>query len=1694
MKNRIAAIVICLFTLLRFTAVQAQEVKIIPKNKSFASLSKMSVSPSGSYIAARLYESQRVSIFESYSGKEIKRLELIQRPQEFYLLNDEYLLAVFNYNITIINTVNNATVAEWKSADMIFTVDFNVKNQVLAISTLSNTATINCTGNRITVLATIATKLSDNLSLSEDGRILAGLQENKIVCWNVNDLQLKGTIDTAGINAFEASSSGIITIKKKPFSYAYYNFDGSLLSGYKEIRDVAAPYIANLSSTEAGFFLEAYKRIVFIDNEGYQTVLKTDDQYKEMQYNEATVKFITLGSDKITVMDIEGAAYTSIALEDVLPVDMYYDTETEKNIIVLDSQVVFAVADKDVRKFKLNGYYVGKAVEKNNWLIVPLTDGRISVWDIKKEKLLYDIKHGSIPYLIVPDQKNDCLYTSGFSDSAIYRIDLKNGTKQLIYKDNAPVSALAIKNDQVFIGNIKGEVKATLLQSGNLVVKHRASLFGNGISKIAVAGDKLMVASYGRMGYIKADLSDSVNTTLFIGHNGLIRDIIISADKRFFISSAQDKTIKLWDLEKNRLIQSYNLDSVSADRLQLIGNTEFLFYGSGFLMGAVTDSISVNKFMNPTNDIVVQTPNNNLPLKMAINKEGTLLASVDNNTVKVRDLKSGFLISEFSTQNKTVNGITFTTDGKMIAVAAGDAVECFDPLTGKLIRQILLDKRGRSVHDVEAYNNAIVAINSHGWHNPLIFHKNSGLKLGEIWYNPGDQIDKRLMDFKCTSNGSLLVTYGTDFIKVFANAENPKNILTIPLAAQGKTNKNYIDFMNISPDGKYLLYDDFTDVSTLKIVEIAGGKLLKQHNGGIGAFGKDGKYIYVAGRSRVGLRNIYTDSVRMLDFTCDGDINNIVYNDKADIFAVSDTWGNIKILEGRSGSIISENSRWDQYTYNSLLSPDGKYILFNNRWGLFTVDLNNLEREKIPAENYPLSGVFSPASDKLYFRNENTFYAKELATGRIDTIFITSVKEKDIQNIGISADGKMLWFGTAGNDIVFIDIEGRKQFWSMNKFKVNGWDGFVLRKILFSEGKYQLYGAGIKTYGQESGLTYISLTADDKMGYAKLSPEIKLKREGTGFESAVFERDAKIFDVSADGKYFSFMKNLELYIVDLRSGDTIFNRDNPISGSIQSGFFTADQKHFIVGLDDGYTEVYEMAKKSRGFTYGNEAKGLLRLKRFRANQSGVSNMQVAANRLLVKGNNAFISLFDMNSDFNKELDMDFIKDADQVFINPEGYYYSTKNALNYIAFKRDVSIYPFDQLDVKYNRPDKVLESVHSKDASLISSYKMAYLKRIKRLNINEANNLDVSNIPQADFTNRLTIPFDQTTGQLKLNVKGGDNKYALDRVNIWVNDVPLWGMKGLSLQNRKITNYDTAISVNLTKGRNKIEVALINSNGAESFRTPLMVNYSPGNTINEKVYFIGIGIDEFADNKYNLKYSAKDIRNLAEKFREKYGNAVIIDTLLNENVTVSNVKALKQKLLQTTVNDKVIISYSGHGMLSGDFDYYLSTYAVNFDKPEENGLSYDALEDLVDNIPARKKLLLIDACHSGEVDKEDLEMLNSTSDTLIKGLKPVAYKKQGQLGLKNSFELMQSLFVNVGKSTGATIISAAAGTEFALENNNLKNGVFTYSILEALNKYPSMKVNDLRKIVSERVLQLSEGHQKPTSRSETVVVDWDVW
>lgn len=68
---------------------------------------------------------------------------------------------------------------------------------------------------------------------------------------------------------------------------------------------------------------------------------------------------------------------------------------------------------------------------------------------------------------------------------------------------------------------------------------------------------------------------------------------------------------------------------------------------------------------------------------------------------------------------------------------------------------------------------------------------------------------------------------------------------------------------------------------------------------------------------------------------------------------------------------------------------------------------------------------------------------------------------------------------------------------------------------------------------------------------------------------------------------------------------------------------------------------------------------------------------------------------------------------------PSGYYHCTSNAAKLLYYvTNDLKVITFDQLDVKFNRPDKVLEAIGNTDTALIESYRKAYEKRIKKLGI----------------------------------------------------------------------------------------------------------------------------------------------------------------------------------------------------------------------------------------------------------------------------------------------------------------------------------------------------------------------------------------
>jgi uncharacterized caspase-like protein len=210
----------------------------------------------------------------------------------------------------------------------------------------------------------------------------------------------------------------------------------------------------------------------------------------------------------------------------------------------------------------------------------------------------------------------------------------------------------------------------------------------------------------------------------------------------------------------------------------------------------------------------------------------------------------------------------------------------------------------------------------------------------------------------------------------------------------------------------------------------------------------------------------------------------------------------------------------------------------------------------------------------------------------------------------------------------------------------------------------------------------------------------------------------------------------------------------------------------------------------------------------------------------------------------------------------------------------------------------------------------------------------------------------------------------------------------------------------------------------------------------------------------------------------------VYTTVLLDGDATLANIVALREKLQQTGVNDEVVVYYGGMGILSKDFDYYLGNYEMDFRNPSVNGLSYESLRGLLAGIPARKRLLLIDACHSGEVDI-DTSGLSMQPEVIGESTRGALVAKQAAGRPLPSVRYFQD-----NTRDGILQLSASQGNEFALESHQWKGGLFTYSLINALKNPKTDKDNnreisfdELYENVYEEVQRLSNNMQHAEAR-----------
>lgn len=462
-------------------------------------------------------------------------------------------------------------------------------------------------------------------------------------------------------------------------------------------------------------------------------------------------------------------------------------------------------------------------------------------------------------------------------------------------------------------------------------------------------------------------------------------------------------------------------------------------------------------------------------------------------------------------------------------------------------------------------------------------------------------------------------------------------------------------------------------------------------------------------------------------------------------------------------------------------------------------------------------------------------------------------------------------------------------------------------------------------------------------------------------------------------------------------------------------------------------------------------------------------------------------------------------DDDWIMITPEGYYFASKNGARLIHFSKENRLFNFDQYDLIYNRPDLVLKKIGIASPATIDIYYRAYMKRLTKLDV-DPSKLNAGygeSAPEVMFVNDIESSNFTENKKYRLKIDIRDSLSSLERVAISVNGVPLLGVKGMKLE--KATHKLTRdFDIVLSNGQNVIEVSATNSKGVESIRQSKIIQYI-GTPAPVNLFLVAIGVSEYADTTANLLFAAKDAQDVSTLFSSNNNlfKSVKNRLMLNKNVQFANIKALKGFFRESSPDDYVILFYAGHGMQNNRKEYFVSTYDIDFDDPSQKGIPIEMLEELMEVAGSRNKIMLIDACNSGEYDQTLESALNKPADRQT-GLKLRSGRHLNTVvksNTNNSFDLMKEAFVDLRRSTGTFTIAAASGVEASLESKQWNNGVFTYSLLNGIknmladkNKDAQITISELLSYVQISVMDATGGIQRPASRAENTQRELRIW
>lgn len=1070
--------------------------------------------------------------------------------------------------------------------------------------------------------------------------------------------------------------------------------------------------------------------------------------------------------------------------------------------------------------------------------------------------------------------------------------------------------------------------------------------------------------------------------------------------------------------------------------------------------------VSVLFTQKPAAEVVLTTGHNDQINSIAIsNNERWMATGSNNNIVKIWDIPSSKEFTTLGPNDGRISAVKFSPDNKYIAALINHgSIKVWDFVQDRLILEVPADYNSNGIFFSED-NRWMFYINADGnatkveyqkeGASPEVISEQYGLHINKIPGKP--QIT--LMDHK----GKLHLIGTEDGVQETYTLFDTFNFPFCP--------------SKISASGKYF-YSGFND-DNVHIFNLETGKKewsvsfeskingvhFDEENGLVYAslHGKKMSIYDLKKKKSTSLNNEEVFTPTHFEIFHENEILAAVHMKKIIFY-------NLK-----NKNIIKKFEPLISKMYNMTIDPNGEYMVAAS--GKINLAVWNLKQNKIDR----LLGGFFPCqfgTDGKLYSMDNTMHVAvwDVKEGKI--IKRMNAGYEVLQTMTVSPDGKYL--AGAG-------FQGIIRIWNLEKLEI--------------EKEIQAHTGGI--YG-------LSFSPDSKSiassGYDETVRIWDWKQEK---ELKVLEDQSVVIsdvEFSPDGKYLASSSwDKTIYIRDTKTWDTIKviqahdNAINTLAFSDDSKYLASGATNNAVWKADNSVRLWEVPSGKKVCEFNGHLDGVNKVV-----------FEPQTHRIFSCSNDGTIKLW--NPDIcNMEATFTAANDLDYVIFNKDYFYTGTKAALNGIAFKIKDRLYPFEQFDLVFNRPDLVAKTIGKTPENLIRAYEYIYQKRLKKMGFDKDDVKSNFVVPEI-YIDRTNLPYITQDKILNFSITARDSVEKLERIQVYLNGVPFYGNSGIPLKNQNIHSVKKDMEIELISGLNRITVMSINTVGTYSLKESFEVIYEPKQLFKNDLYVIGIGVSEYENQDFNLTYPTKDVEDFVTQMKgnESIYKNIFVKKLKNEEVTLSAFDQLQKFISKADVDDVVMIFMAGHGVLDDEYNYYFGTYDMDFLKPTEKGLAYEKIEQLLTEIKAIKKLLIMDTCHSGEVDKDEIQKIEDPEavegDVEFRAVN-AGYKLESAFGLENSREMVEALFSDIRQGSGATVISSAGGAEFAMESATWKNGLFTYCLLEGIktgkadfNNDQKIEVDEIRKYVYENVKKLSNGKQQPTTRIENIQMNYPIY